>query len=428
MGYGGLPNFTEYDAAPARVLLDATLGHNVQDFRTYLVAVERPADAAAPAVAAQPARAERDRRGELERRHRREHPGRSSRAPRRALSRRSRPRPRAGFETTISVPHQRALRGRRRRSRSAGADARAPRPRSGPSSSRARSAPAPHGQVLPDAAYDALDRVQAVHGRQRPLGGAASRVSSASRPRCLRARTSVNGSGARSSSRVASLERGAQCPSWRLSPGACCRARRRPPGVRVVVELGPGSPRASGSSVRPAPVGVGRVLGLARDAGHSRAGARWPRRARSANSVTHLVGGVQRVGRARARRGRRGSRARSARVGEVRVARVARASAFEPVAIVSSSGARSTLEVSCVRARCSARAPSLPRRVLDDQRHADRLLVDARALAAQAVRGAVLAVVGGEHDDRVRGHLGAALRACAARAPTWRSTSRCSFT
>jgi hypothetical protein len=35
MGYGGLPNFTEYDAA-GHVLLDGTLGKNVQDFRTYL--------------------------------------------------------------------------------------------------------------------------------------------------------------------------------------------------------------------------------------------------------------------------------------------------------------------------------------------------------------------------------------------------------
>ncbi len=35
MGYGGLPNFTEYDAA-GHVLFDATLGKNVQDFRTYL--------------------------------------------------------------------------------------------------------------------------------------------------------------------------------------------------------------------------------------------------------------------------------------------------------------------------------------------------------------------------------------------------------
>jgi arylsulfotransferase ASST len=35
MGYGNLPNFTEYSAAGG-VLLDGTLGHNVQDFRTYL--------------------------------------------------------------------------------------------------------------------------------------------------------------------------------------------------------------------------------------------------------------------------------------------------------------------------------------------------------------------------------------------------------
>jgi len=35
MGYGGLPNFTEYDAA-GQVLLDGTLGKSVQDFRTYL--------------------------------------------------------------------------------------------------------------------------------------------------------------------------------------------------------------------------------------------------------------------------------------------------------------------------------------------------------------------------------------------------------
>jgi len=35
MGYGRLPNFTEYDSA-GHVLLDGTLGKNVQDFRTYL--------------------------------------------------------------------------------------------------------------------------------------------------------------------------------------------------------------------------------------------------------------------------------------------------------------------------------------------------------------------------------------------------------
>ncbi len=35
MGYGGLPNFTEYNAS-GHVLLDGTLGKNVQSFRTYL--------------------------------------------------------------------------------------------------------------------------------------------------------------------------------------------------------------------------------------------------------------------------------------------------------------------------------------------------------------------------------------------------------
>jgi hypothetical protein len=35
MGYGGLPDFTEYDSS-GHVLLDGSLGRNVQDFRTYL--------------------------------------------------------------------------------------------------------------------------------------------------------------------------------------------------------------------------------------------------------------------------------------------------------------------------------------------------------------------------------------------------------
>ena len=35
MGYGGLPNFTEFDSA-GHVLLDATLGTNVESYRTYL--------------------------------------------------------------------------------------------------------------------------------------------------------------------------------------------------------------------------------------------------------------------------------------------------------------------------------------------------------------------------------------------------------
>jgi Arylsulfotransferase (ASST) len=47
MGYGGLPNFTEYDAS-GHVLLDGTLGKNVQSFRTYL----SPWSAQAPGVPA----------------------------------------------------------------------------------------------------------------------------------------------------------------------------------------------------------------------------------------------------------------------------------------------------------------------------------------------------------------------------------------
>jgi hypothetical protein len=35
MGHGGLPNFTEYNAS-GQVLLDGTLGKNVQSFMTYL--------------------------------------------------------------------------------------------------------------------------------------------------------------------------------------------------------------------------------------------------------------------------------------------------------------------------------------------------------------------------------------------------------
>jgi|HubBroStandDraft_4_1064222.scaffolds.fasta_scaffold07156_2 hypothetical protein len=50
MGYGGLPNFTEYDAS-GHVLLDGTLGKNVQDFRTYLAPWSaRPASAPSLAV------------------------------------------------------------------------------------------------------------------------------------------------------------------------------------------------------------------------------------------------------------------------------------------------------------------------------------------------------------------------------------------
>jgi Arylsulfotransferase (ASST) len=47
MGYGGLPNFTEYDPS-GHVLLDGTLGKNVQSFRTYL----QPWSGQAPGVPA----------------------------------------------------------------------------------------------------------------------------------------------------------------------------------------------------------------------------------------------------------------------------------------------------------------------------------------------------------------------------------------
>jgi hypothetical protein len=51
LGYGGLPNFTEFDAA-GQVLLDGTLGKNVQDFRTYLSPWSAQ-PATAPAIAVQ---------------------------------------------------------------------------------------------------------------------------------------------------------------------------------------------------------------------------------------------------------------------------------------------------------------------------------------------------------------------------------------
>ena len=43
LGYGRLPNFTEFDAS-GHVLLDGTLGRNVQNFSTLPLAVERAAD------------------------------------------------------------------------------------------------------------------------------------------------------------------------------------------------------------------------------------------------------------------------------------------------------------------------------------------------------------------------------------------------
>ena len=55
MGYGGLPNFTEYDSS-GHVLLDGTLGKNVQDFRSYL-APWSGQPTTAPSVVARPAAA-----------------------------------------------------------------------------------------------------------------------------------------------------------------------------------------------------------------------------------------------------------------------------------------------------------------------------------------------------------------------------------
>jgi hypothetical protein len=53
LGYGGLPNFTEFDAA-GHVLLDGELGKGVQDFRTYLSPWSAQAPGA-PAIAVQAA-------------------------------------------------------------------------------------------------------------------------------------------------------------------------------------------------------------------------------------------------------------------------------------------------------------------------------------------------------------------------------------
>jgi Arylsulfotransferase (ASST) len=57
LGYGGLPNFTEFDSS-GHVLLDGTLGRNVQDFRTYLSPWSaQPTTAPAIAVRGEPTRA-----------------------------------------------------------------------------------------------------------------------------------------------------------------------------------------------------------------------------------------------------------------------------------------------------------------------------------------------------------------------------------
>ncbi len=54
LGYGGLPNFTEFDPS-GHVLLDGTLGKNVQDFRTYLSALWSAQPTTVPAIAVQAA-------------------------------------------------------------------------------------------------------------------------------------------------------------------------------------------------------------------------------------------------------------------------------------------------------------------------------------------------------------------------------------
>jgi hypothetical protein len=53
MGYGGLPNFTEYNSS-GQVLLDGTLGKNVQDFRTYLFPWSGQPTGTSPSIAAAP--------------------------------------------------------------------------------------------------------------------------------------------------------------------------------------------------------------------------------------------------------------------------------------------------------------------------------------------------------------------------------------
>ena len=102
LGYGGLPNFTEFNSS-GHVLLDGTLGKNVQDFRTYLSSEWSGQPTTAPAIAVQAAARRRDGRGELERRHRRRLLAGARRQlagkPRRALTTVAR----HGFQTTIPV-------------------------------------------------------------------------------------------------------------------------------------------------------------------------------------------------------------------------------------------------------------------------------------------------------------------------------------
>ena len=107
MGYGGLPNFTEYDSS-GHVLLDGTLGKNVQDFRTYLA----PWSGQAPGVPSVAVSGSVGR-GELERRHER----RLLAGARGRLgddARAGRKRPEGGLSDDLGVDRDRRLKGRLR--------------------------------------------------------------------------------------------------------------------------------------------------------------------------------------------------------------------------------------------------------------------------------------------------------------------------
>ena len=102
MGYGGLPNFTEYDAS-GHVLLDGTLGKNVQDFRTYLApwSGQPPGGPRSPCEGRPAARARRPRRAGTARP--RCLAGACSRAPRSGALAPVATAAKAGFETTIKA-------------------------------------------------------------------------------------------------------------------------------------------------------------------------------------------------------------------------------------------------------------------------------------------------------------------------------------
>ena len=200
MGYGGLPNFTEYDAA-GQVIFDATLGLDVQDFRTYLVALERDADDAAGDRRADGGGRRRHGRGELERRHRR----RLVAGPRRRLAGvadaplASGPR-RASRRRSGCTPAARRSRSRRSARRAAG-----------------RWRPRPRDQRLsqPDAAARAAPRGSA------PVPGAACGAGAADPPNGPTARSSIRG---RRSHAVDRALRAAAASAWYSLEAALARA------------------------------------------------------------------------------------------------------------------------------------------------------------------------------------------------------------